>query len=404
MTAVTEPAGGTRRDRFTISLYLLLAGVAILHSGLGALLPYMRHDLRMSHVVESVHLSAMAVGGLVASVLAGPVRRKLGRGRLLLCAGLLVAAGGVGFAVATTPTISVASAFLVGLGGSVCLISGQAALVGLHGPRSARMIIELNLAYSLGAALGTAALPLVAGSGLGWRGFGGLHAVLLCLVVVPLMLGTARSADPPAVPPRRAASGVRRGRPAFGVVAAALSVAVEWSFALWVATYLHDVVGLDRAQASWGTSLMLTGVIAGRAAGSRMVARVAPQHVLTGSLLTCGLAFGLLNASHSTTAVVGAAAVAGLGIANLYPAAVAMVIGGDPSRADTAMARCSLATSTSLMISPVLLGWLADSVGLARAFTVVPVFVVGALAAIRLAGGPRPAARSSMPSGRAGVG
>jgi fucose permease len=77
--------------------------------------------------------------------------------------------------------------------------------------------------------------------------------------------------------------------------------------------------------------------------------------------------------------------IAGLGIANLYPFTIARAIGVEPAHADTAAARLSLAVGASILITPLILGWVADLLDIRRAFGIVAVLLLLAVATTILA-------------------
>jgi hypothetical protein len=73
--------------------------------------------------------------------------------------------------------------------------------------------------------------------------------------------------------------------------------------------------------------------------------------------------------------------VAGFGVANLFPLTVALAIGAAPGLSNQAGARLSLASGVAILGAPLLLGALADAVGIWLAYAVVPIFLAGAFLA-----------------------
>ena len=76
--------------------------------------------------------------------------------------------------------------------------------------------------------------------------------------------------------------------------------------------------------------------------------------------------------------------VAGIGVTNLFPLIVALALGAAPSQSNEAGARLTFASGTASLAAPLLLGVLADAVGIRLAYGVVPILVLGALIASRL--------------------
>lgn len=379
MTTATRP-GGPYREALTLGLFATVLGAALLQGGLGALLPYMGEDMPMTYTLESLHITGLAVGGLLASAVAEPARRRIGRGRLLVAGTVSCAVGSTVLAVAPAPLLSAAAMLFVGFGLTSTLIAGQVLLAALHGPRGARLIGELNVSYSVGALVATAVLPVVAASVLGWRGFAALPALLLLLLVLPLVLrGVRRTATEGAVAVP-ADTAPPTGRARLAPVAMLLCVVVEWGFLFWLATHLTTVAGLSAADASRATAAMWVAVLLGRVGGSRLLGVARPGVLLGVSL---GLAVGAtiaLTVGTTPTAAEATGVLAGLAAANLYAASVAYVIEADPVRADAAVARGSLLSAVALVVAPLGMGLLADGIGLRPAYAgVAAVTITGAV-------------------------
>ncbi|WP_225755185.1 sugar MFS transporter [Actinotalea sp. Marseille-Q4924] len=360
--------GNAYRDLLTLGLFASIFSAAMIQGGLGALLPYMGEDMPMTYTLESLHITGLAAGGLVASALAEPARRRLGRGRVLVLGASSCAVGSVLLAVAPTPLLSAEAMLFIGFGLTSTLIAGQVLLAALHGARGARMIGELNVSYSVGALLATAALPVLAASALGWRGFAGIPALLLVLLVLPLVVvGVRRTATDGAVAVP-AGTGHAAGRARLAPAVMLLCVVVEWGFLFWLATHLTTVAGLSTADASRATAAMWVAVLVGRVAGSRLLGMLRPGLLLGGSLGLAVVATVALTVVTTPGAALVTGVAAGLAAANLYAASVAYLIEADPVRADAAVARGSLLSAVALVVAPLGMGVLADVIGLRTAF------------------------------------
>lgn len=381
---MTARLPGPYRDLLTLGLFASILSGAMIQGGLGALLPYVGRDMPMTHTLESLHITGLAVGGLLASALAGPARRRLGRGRVLVLGAVSCAVGSGVLAVAPAPLLSAAAMLFIGFGLTSTLIAGQVLLAAVHGPRGARMIGELNVSYSVGALVATAILPVVAASVLGWRGFAALPAVVLVLLVLPLILrGVRRTATDGAV---AVPAGSRRatGRARLAPAVMLLCVVVEWGFLFWLATHLTSVAGLSTADASRATAAMWVAVLVGRVAGSRLLGVLRPGVLLVGSLVLAVVATLALTLVTTPGPALVTGVLAGLAAANLYAGSVAYVIEADPVRADGTVARGSLLSAVALIVAPLGLGVLADAVGLGTAFAAVSAASIAA-AAVMLA-------------------
>jgi fucose permease len=76
--------------------------------------------------------------------------------------------------------------------------------------------------------------------------------------------------------------------------------------------------------------------------------------------------------------------ITGLGIASLYPLTVSLAIGSAGSNTVQASARAMLASGMAILTLPLVLGRLADGVGIRPAYGVVLVLLVGVMLIIQM--------------------
>ncbi len=114
--------------------------------------------------------------------------------------------------------------------------------------------------------------------------------------------------------------------------------------------------------------------------GSRLLHRFPPKGVLFASLAVTGAGFLIFWQVQAVAVVAFGLMVAGLGVANLYPTTLALAVGTAPAQPDQASARATLASGTAIIALPLLLGRIADSVGITLAFGLVGVLTVLAAA------------------------
>jgi MFS family permease len=77
--------------------------------------------------------------------------------------------------------------------------------------------------------------------------------------------------------------------------------------------------------------------------------------------------------------------ITGLGVANFYPLVLALAVGAAKSHSDLATARLSIGVGMAILISPFILGGIADQLNLKVAFGFVIVMLV-AIAVVTLVG------------------
>ena len=147
----------------------------------------------------------------------------------------------------------------------------------------------------------------------------------------------------------------------------AVVIALEWSLVFWTALFLIDVAGISAAQGAVATAVLLTGVLAGRLAGSFLLERLGGWRLLVLSCALALIAVVLVLQAASMTSALLAAAVAGLSAGNMYPASVALVLQENPHAKDRSLAQASLFATLATVLWPVFLGQVADRIGLANA-------------------------------------
>ena len=157
-------------------------------------------------------------------------------------------------------------------------------------------------------------------------------------------------------------------------------ISIEFCIALWIADFLQSERGLTPANAALANTLFLAAMLVGRIAGSWLLHRFPPTGMLFASLAVTGAGFLIFWQVQGVTVMAVGLMVAGLGVANLYPTTLSLAVGTAPEQPDQASARASLASGTAIIALPLLLGRIADSVGITLAFGLVGVLTVLAVA------------------------
>lgn len=214
--------------------------------------------------------------------------------------------------------------------------------------------------------------------------------MVLLALVLPWLWRTGRiSADLDATAGGGAASPWGLRRPWVSFVVLALCTAVEWAFLYWTATYLVDAAGHPAETAAQATAVLWAAVLLARVAGTRLLPRLGAARMLIASLLLTGVATVALLFAESLAVGFLAAGLAGLAVANLFPASVALVVSGAGAQADSAVARATVWSAIAIISFPLLIGAAADAMGLRTAFWAVPLTSGLALLAVLAAGSHR---------------
>jgi predicted MFS family arabinose efflux permease len=395
----TPPAPRFARDRFTWLAYLMLAYFAYQQAALGPLMPFLRDELHLSYTVGGLHLSAFALGMVLAGSMGDALVRRWGRRRIFWGGGAGMAAGTLLFVGGHHPALTIASALLMGAPGTLLMIMVQAALSDRHGAQRAVALTESNVAASLAAGLA----PLLVGSlqraGIGWRG-----ALMLGVLgwAVLALRGRAVTIPPHTLrSPRSPVAGRATRLPAvfwaYWLVIF-LGVSVEWCVIFWGADFLETSVGLRKVDASTLMSVFFAAMLLGRILGSRLSRRAPISSLLLAAVLITAAGFFPFWLAGAAPLNIAGLFVAGLGIANLFPLTLSAASGTVArEQADAASSRVTLAAGLAILLSPQVLGTLADHTGIKNAFAVAAVFLIVAAGAILAAS--RRAGQSAVPSG-----
>ncbi|PZS18455.1 MAG: hypothetical protein DLM57_06255 [Pseudonocardiales bacterium] len=349
---------GYRRDRVTRAVFAALLAFGVLNAGLGPALPYLRDAEHLSYLGGVLHQVAFAVGGGMAGLFSARVRRMPARS-VVIRAGLLGAAAAwlaVGYGNALAITVS--AALLVSLLGTAALIRVWAVLADVHGPRRTVAMAEGEVAVSLGGIIAPLLISAVAGTALGWRMSFVFAAVLVALaVLVTAAVPIAAAVAPPAVPPSQD-SAKRRPPPTLVIIFAV--VALEFSLAFWLASYLGDDVGLDRRLAVAMVSGLYVANLVGRVLASRLAHRFGADVLLAGAIALALLGLPvLLSAGNAVVAGIGLGLV-GAGVAATFPLTSSLHVAASTRGADAAIGQVLVAASVGQILGPVVVAALAQ--------------------------------------------
>ena len=370
--------------------YLFLAFYGYFLNVLGPITPFLKDELHLSYTVSSLHFTAFAVGILLVGLGGHVPIRRLGRLRALWIGAAGMSSGALLLVAGRTPVITIGAAFLMGAIGSLILAVVPSALSDRHGELRAVAISEANVI----ASFVTTAAPLLVGwfaySIGGWR----LALVLVAIALLLMYLGFGKVASPMESSIQGDPAQAHRLLPALYWVywtALVLAVSVEFCMIFWSADYLMAVLGMPKADAAQAVSLFLAGMLLGRLAGSRLVRYFAASPLVIGATLVAALGFLVFWRTGTLILGLGGLFVTGLGAAILYPLILSLAMGTAPDNTVQASARATLASGTAILTLPLVLGRLADAVGIRSAYGVVALLLSGVFLIIQFAGASHPA-------------
>jgi fucose permease len=379
---------GYRRDGFTWAAFAALTAFGVLNAVLGPALPYLRATEHISYLVGSLHQVAFAVGGGLAGLAAS--RGRGGPGRAVLIRVGLLGAGvaGLGIGYGGTAVITIVAAFLVSLLGTSALVRLWAALADAHGARRTVAMTEGEVSVSLGGIIAPLLVGGLAITALSWRFAFVIGAVL---VIATVAASGAVHIPPSAQPvprtvshPRSRIAAVRRSWLAPTLVLAFAVVALEWSLSFWLASYLHDSVGVARGPAATMVALLYAANLLGRLITSRLARRTTTARLLAGAIATGLVGIPVLLAATDLAVAGVGIAVVGAGVGATFPLASSLHVGAASRAADGAVGQVIAVAAGAQVLGPVAVAAIAQAFGLRIGLLTLPAFALLAAAALTL--------------------
>lgn len=372
----TKPAKPTRTRR-TWLIYALLSLYVFMLNVPGPVTNYLKDEFTMSYTLSSLHFSAFAAGVLVTGLFGAYFIPRFPRQKVLAFGALGLGVGGLILAFGRSPAVTIAGIFLMGCIGTLILSIYPAILDEEMGARSPVGISEANTIASLFAGLAPLLVGFLVQKAVGWR-----PAVVL-IAAVSLSLGgwlllrfggSPQSASARKIPAKQ--TGKLPGIYWIWWLALMLGIAVEYCIIYWGADFVEKVLGFSKNTATQSVSLFMAGMIIGRFFGSRLLERVPPMKLISGSISLSVFGFALFWSGISPLLGLVGLMLLGLGGANLYPVLVSMAIASAGELKAEAGARATLATGTAILFLPLVLGIVSDKMGIRLAYSTVGLLFV----------------------------
>ncbi|MDY7084416.1 MAG: MFS transporter [Actinomycetota bacterium] len=325
--------------------------------------PQIKADLEVSNVVFGTALAAMPVGALLAGLLAGAAIRWLGSAKVASFGIVLLTAVTLAIPFAPHWLVFAAAMFLIGALDSIVDVAQNA-----HGLRVQRLygrsiLNSLHGVWSIGAVLGGLMGSAAAGLKLPLSVHLTISAVLFSAVALIafryLLPGPERTSPPTGSPLPRFTGTAVRMLAALGVLAAAGAL-VEDAGSSWGALYFTEDLHTGAATAGLAVVALQTAMTVGRLLGDRVVDRFGQRTVVRAGGAIAAVGMGLALAFPSVPSALAGFALAGLGVATLVPAAMhtADELPGLPP--GTGLTIVSWLLRGGFLLSPPLVGYVAD--------------------------------------------
>jgi len=386
---VSREAG---RARVAVALLFLTNGA--IFANLLPRYPAIKEALGLSNAEFGIAVASFPLGALVAGLAAGALIRRFRSSRVAVAGTILTAVGVLAAGLSPQWALLAAALFLAGAMDAITDVAQNS-----HGLRVQRLcgrsiLNSFHAVWSIGAVLGGLMGAAAAGLGLPL----GLHlgASALLFAVVGLISYRLMLRGPEPVEEAAAASPTARIRSVNGarvakygvlvalVLIAASGAVVEDAGSTWSAIYLSGSLGAGASVAAFGFIALVGAQFVGRLVGDRLVDRFGQRAVArTGGIIAAlGMGLALLFPTIPGT-IVGFAA-AGLGIATLVPAAMHAADELPGLKPGSGLTIVSWLMRVGFLLSPPIVGLVADASSLRIGLFVVPLagVVVALLASV----------------------
>jgi MFS family permease len=393
----TARAGAAPRDlrRARVAVATLFFTNGAIFANLFPEYPAIKAELGLSNAQYGLAIAAFPTGALVAGLAAGVLIRRLRSSRVAVAGTVLTGTGVLAAGLSSTWTMLAVGLLLAGAMDAITDVAQNA-----HGLRVQRrygrsILNSFHAVWSIGAVTGG-----LMGAGAVAIGMSrGLHLGLSALVFAIVALSCYRFLLPGPEDGDRTAAGAGEGATAHGaagavepehpsrvpgllvrvgtlaalVLIAAAGSVVEDSGSTWAAVYLSQSLSAPLSLAAFGFVALTGAQFVGRLVGDRVVDRFGQRAVARSGGALVALGMGLALAFPTVPGTIAGFAAAGLGIATLVPAAMHGADELPGLRPGTGLAVVSWLMRIGFLLSPPLVGLVADHASLRAGLLVVPV-------------------------------
>lgn len=379
---LARPGLVERRARAAVAVLFFTNGA--LFANLVPRYPQIKADLGIGNTAYGLAVAAFPTGSIVAGLAAGVLIRRFGSARVAVAGTLLL---GVGALVAgTAPVLSVfaATLFLTGAMDAITDVAQNA-----HGLRVQRryrrsIINSFHAVWSIGCVTGGG----MAAAAIALDISRGAHLSASAAVFTTAALVASRfclrgpDGDPGGehatgdrganAPPHRS---VRMRTAAVMAALVLIGIAgaiVEDSGSSWAGLYLSSSLNAPAALAASGFVALVGAQFVGRVLGDRLVDRFGERAVARAGGLVMAAGMGLALAVPTVAGTILGFAAGGFGSATLIPAAMHQADQLPGLRPGTGLTVVSWLMRLGFLLSPPLVGVVADTVSLRAGLLVVP--------------------------------
>jgi len=369
-----------RRDHLTRAMYGHLAIYGIFLYSFGPAQPLLREEQGTSRTIAGLHGTALALGAIIAGILNTRLAHRFGSQRASWIGIVVLSIGILDLITLRSLPSTLTGALISGVGGSIAINSATTVFHDhLSTAQAEKAIAEGNAVAALFGAIGTTTVGLLAATRFGWRG--GLVLALIGIVIIRIFLYPKPSRIHVPNPSGRS-SGTLPKHFWIGWISIVAAVGIEFGSSFWAAALIHLRTGANASNSTLTVMVLALCMGIGRYIGSRGLHKTSIDQLLIIFFIITAIGFALFWTANSTLMAFVGLGIVGLGISMQYPLAISRLIRLSNGRPDLALGRASLGAGAAIGISPLLLGFLGDHIGIQKAYLLVPALVIVGIIAV----------------------
>ncbi|WP_062464316.1 MFS transporter [Demequina soli] len=385
-TPAAAVAPHLRRARIGVSMIFFTNGIVL--GGFAPRVPEIRASLGISYGTLGVAMAMWSVGALALGLLAAVMIRRFGSARVATITMAVSATAMLAAGLAPNVWTFGAALFVVGVTDAWVDVSQNAHGLEVQKLYKRSILNAFHGLWSIGAVAGGLMGGAAAGLGIAvpWQFAASLAIVVAANLVAYPMLLKKDTATPDEVDHAADEAAVPQHTPlrqipvrVWGTLLALTVIAIaggwaEDAAATWSASYLTDELLAGATLASLAFVSMQGFQFVGRMVGDRMVDRWGQRAVARFGGVLVAVGMGLALAFPSAWGTIAGFGAAGFGVATLIPGAMHAADELPGLRAGTGLTILSWLLRLAWLLSPPVVGAIADATSLRVGLTLVPVF------------------------------
>ncbi|GAA3950613.1 MFS transporter [Streptomyces marokkonensis] len=377
-----RPALTERRARVAVAALFFTNGA--LFANLLPRYPQIKADLGIGNAAYGLAVAAFPAGAIAAGLAAGVVVRRFGSARVAVGGTLLTGVGILAAGLADSVALFAGALLLAGAADAFTDVAQNA-----HGLRVQRrygrsIINSFHAIWSIGAVTGgsMAAAAIALDVSRGWHLLFSavVFALAACVALRFCLPGPETEPEEEAGVEGRAPRQARRAAPggrtsyvlAALVLIATAGTLVEDAGSSWATLYLSDSLHASVALAASGYVALVGAQFVGRLIGDRLVDRFGQRTVARCGALVAAAGMGLALAVPTVPGTILGFAAAGFGVATLVPAAMHEADELPGLKPGLGLTMVSWLMRLGFLLSPPIVGLVADATSLRVGLLVVP--------------------------------